>query len=387
MIEITNKRDCCGCEACKQVCPKGCIELEADVEGFAYPRVDKTACVDCGLCERVCPMINTCNPVAPLVTYAAKNKNEATRHNSSSGGVFTLLAEKVIAQGGVVFGAKFNKEWRVEHSYAECVEELSQFRGSKYVQSSIGDSYARVEEFLKGDRKVLFSGTPCQVAGLKHFLRRDYDNLLTIEIVCHGVPSPKVWADYLAEECQKDGKGENITAVSFRDKTNGWKRYDVRIDFASHSRAIFHTDDPFMKGFLKNLTLRPSCYHCVVREGRSGADIALADYWGVWNIHKGFDDDRGVGLVVVNTNKGAEWYEGVRAEVDDRVSDYTKAVAYNPCMIRSVEEPKDRAAFWHLYGDHKMAAVEMMERKIKPIVVYAYRCKEWVGRRLTTKNR
>ncbi len=388
MIEITNKRDCCGCEACRQVCPKGCIELVSDEEGFAYPQVDKATCIDCGLCERVCPVINPHNPVKPLVAYAAKNKDEAIRHKSSSGGVFSLLAEKILSQDGVVFGAKFDEEWRVVHSYAESVEQLAQFRGSKYVQSAIGDSYVKVEEFLKEGRKVLFSGTPCQVAGLKHFLRRDYDNLLAVEVVCHGVPSPKVWNDYLIERRQEEGCGEDkITDVSFRDKTNGWKRYGVRMDFASHSRAILHTEDTFMKGFLKNLTLRPSCYHCAAREGRSGADIALADYWGVWNIHEGIDDDRGVGLVVVNTDKGAKWYNELREKIDDRVSDYSKAVVSNPCMIESVAAPKDRAAFWYLYGGHRMAAVEMMCRDIKPLVVYAYRCNQWIGRQLKMKNK
>ena len=359
-----------------------------DVEGFAYPQVDTTICVDCGLCERVCPVVNPSTPVDSPTAYAAKNRDEHVRHKSSSGGVFTLLAEKIIAQGGVVFGAKFDKDWRVVHSYADSEEELAQLRGSKYVQSVIGDNYKRVEEFLKGGRKVLFSGTPCQVAGLKRFLRRDYDELLAVEVVCHGVPSPIVWDDYLNERCQKAGCGrDKITAVSFRDKTNGWKKYDVRVDFASFSQATLHTDDPFMKGFLSNLTLRPSCYHCTAREGRSGADLALADYWGVWNIHEGVDDDGGVGLIVVNTAKGAEWYNGLREEVDDIESDYTKAVAYNPCLIRSVGEPKDRTAFWHLYGGHKLAAVEMMRRKIKPIVVYAYRCKMLANGLLKMKNK
>lgn len=410
MIEITDKRDCCGCGACVQVCPKQCIAMVEDGEGFAYPQIEATLCVDCVLCERVCPVINKGDAVAPKVVYAAKNKSEEIRLKSSSGGLFTLLAERVVSEGGVVFGAKFDENWRVVHAHADTVEGLAPFRGSKYVQSLIGNNYKSAEQFLKEGREVLFSGTPCQIAGLKRFLRREYDNLLTVEVVCHGVPSPKVWRDYLTDRIAsvaEGGHNENsasqatITDISFRDKTNGWVDYGVRIDYSlrtsaeddvaqsagtSFSELTLHREDIFMKGFLKNLNLRPSCYRCAAREGRSGADIAIADYWGVQSVHDGFDDNKGVGLVVVNTAKGAACYNAVCGDVDHIVSDYNKALAFNPCITASVAEPKQRKDFWGLYDTYKMGTLGVLSRKINKPIVWLHRLWRRVGKTQTKKQ-
>lgn len=199
MIRIDRPTDCCGCEACAQRCPKQCIAMHADAEGFLYPRINTAACIDCGLCEQVCPVLRPAAPRTPTAVYAAKNPDERIRMESSSGGVFTLLAERTIRAGGVVFGARFDEAWEVVHDSTETIEGLAAFRGSKYVQSRIGTSFARAEEFLKQGRQVLFTGTPCQIAGLNRFLRRSYDNLLTVDVVCHGVPSPLVWRRYLDE--------------------------------------------------------------------------------------------------------------------------------------------------------------------------------------------
>ena len=197
MIRITNNSDCCGCEACKQICPKNSISMRRDAEGFLYPTVDMSSCIGCHLCERICPMLIRGTERRPLEVLAAKSSNEAVRLSSSSGGIFTPLAERTLRRGGVVFGAKFNDKLYVEHTGVESEEELSALRGSKYLQSIIGDSYKRAEEALKGGREVLFSGTPCQIAGLRGYLRREYESLLTVEVVCHGVPSPKVWQEYV----------------------------------------------------------------------------------------------------------------------------------------------------------------------------------------------
>lgn len=191
MIRIVDKRDCCGCSACVQRCPKHCITLQEDAEGFLYPYVDESSCIDCGLCEKVCPMLHSGEPRKPLVVYAARNRNEKVRLQSSSGGVFTALAETVVHEGGVVFGVCFDEKWEVVHTYADNCDELVKFRGSKYVQSKMGDCYQQVETFLKAGRKVLFSGTPCQIRGLKLFLRKEYENMLAVDVICHGVPDRK----------------------------------------------------------------------------------------------------------------------------------------------------------------------------------------------------
>ena len=238
MIHILDKHNCCGCAACVQACPKQCISFNEDEQGFRYPLVDESLCIDCGLCEKVCPVIHQSDAKKPLKVYAAQNPNEEIRLKSSSGGIFTLLAEAVIDEGGVVFGARFDKNWEVEHGYTESKEGLTAFRGSKYLQSRTGETYKQARDFLKAGRKVLYSGTSCQIAGLKKFLRKEYENLITVDVVCHGAPSPLVWRTYLDDlkKCPKGTAGKNsvcssinempvITGISFRDKSTGWKKY------------------------------------------------------------------------------------------------------------------------------------------------------------------
>ena len=228
MISIQDKKNCCGCGACVQRCPKQCVTMQEDSEGFLYPKVDLSVCIDCHLCEKVCPIINQGEGHEPQAVYAAKNPNEKIRMQSSSGGVFTILAEKILDEGGVVFGAAFNDKWEVEHDFVERKDELAKFRGSKYVQSKIGKSYRNVETFLKEGRKVLFSGTPCQIAGLKKFLRKDYENLFTVDFICHGVPSPGVFRTYLQEkiniESARQGGGKNTVLLSFSPRRQPQER-------------------------------------------------------------------------------------------------------------------------------------------------------------------
>ena len=224
MINISDKRNCCGCTACSQVCPKSCITMQIDEEGFKYPQVDANLCVDCGLCEKVCPYLNSYPiPEEKPASFACKTKDDDLRGKSSSGGLFSVLATKIIQENGVVFGARFNEDWDVYHDYTETEAGLAEFRGSKYVQSDMGDCFAQVKNFLKTGRKVLFTGTPCQVAGLNHFIQKKFENLYTVDFVCHCVPSPKVWKSYL-----KEVRGNaTITHISFRDKSEGWARYGL----------------------------------------------------------------------------------------------------------------------------------------------------------------
>lgn len=266
MIQIEDKKRCCGCEACRQVCPKECIRLERDEEGFGYPVVDLERCIECHKCERVCPFMQLGAPREPLAVYAACATDEGLRKASSSGGLFTLLAEETLSRGGVVFGARFDETWGVCHDYTETVEGLAPFRGSKYLQSRIGDNYQRAELFLKEGRPVLFTGTPCQIKGLVHYLGRAYDNLTTVDVVCHGVPSPMVWQRYLTT--LRAGQGE-ITGISFRDKSvSGWRRYDfVLQNTEGEGMRQFYGDNIYMRGFLHDLYLRPSCYACMAKGG------------------------------------------------------------------------------------------------------------------------
>lgn len=248
MIKITEKSECCGCNACVQRCPKQCISMKEDGQGFLYPFVDTASCIDCGLCEKVCPILNPFDTKEPLQVLAAKNKNEDQRLKSSSGGTFILLAEHIIKQGGVVFGARFDTNWEVEHCYAETIEELEPLMRSKYVQSKIGNTYKEAEQFLKDGRLVMFVGTSCQIAGLKRFLRKEYDNLLAVDFICHGVPSPGIWRKYLEEikSSRSEAAGKNtvlslslksvpvITGINFREKQQGgygWKKFGFVVQY------------------------------------------------------------------------------------------------------------------------------------------------------------
>ena len=378
MIQIIDKKDCCGCHACVTVCAKRCITMQAESEGFLYPVVDKDACTHCGLCEKVCPVIHQSSPVEPQATYIAINRDEEIRQQSSSGGIFTLLAEQVIAEGGVVFGARFDKDWSVIHSWTDTIEGLAAFRGSKYVQSRIGDSYREAREFLKQGRKVLFSGTPCQIAGLRKFLRKDYDHLLTVDFICHGVPSPGVWQRYLSElreELRAErGVGKNtvplsmdelpvITGISFRDKTNGWKKFGFLLRYAASEAASNSVsssaikeekeflqpfpENPFMRGFLADVYLRPSCYACPAKSGKSGSDITIADAWGIQYIAQENDDDRGACYVLENTAKGTT-YMGLFSFEQHHV-DVDVVKQYNPAYVISVKPHPKRRQFFKQY--------------------------------------
>ena len=363
MIKLQNKKDCCGCSACVQRCPKQCISLKEDKEGFLYPIVDENTCIDCGLCEKVCPIITPNEPREPLKVYAAKHKDDEIRMKSSSGGIFTLLAEQIIDEGGVVFGARFDEYWEVMHDYTETKEGLAVFRGSKYVQSRIGNTYLQAENFLKQGRKVMFTGTPCQIAGLKRFLRKEYENLLAVDFVCHGVPSPKVWRIYLDETLARQGIGKNtvlshamlrqkfIRSIDFRSKSTGWKNFSFALTLTKASvngeensvlLSTVFSENQFMQAFLGDYILRPSCYKCVCKAGRSGADITLGDFWGIEMIRPDLDDDKGCGLVLNYSNCNLTSL----AIGLERMS-YENAKTRNSAIYDSVKIPKNHAFFWY----------------------------------------
>ena len=340
MIVLKEKKDCCGCHACLSVCAHKAITMSADHEGFLYPMVDKATCTDCGLCEQVCPVIHQASPSRPLKVYAAKSKDEAVRQESSSGGIFTLLAEAVIREGGVAFGAKFDEAWNVLHASAENPDEMALFRGSKYVQSVIGDTYREAKNYLKQGRKVLFSGTPCQIAGLKRYLRKEYDNLFTIDVVCHGVPSPIVWQRYL-DEMRVKGP---IKEIAFRDKTRGWAQYAFRIRTGEQTLLLPPSENPFMRGFLTDLYLRPSCHDCPARSSKSGSDITLGDFWGIQAVHPDMEDNKGCSAIMIHSTKGQVLYDSI--EKVDVESSYEYLLPENPSLEHNPKHTKYARRFW-----------------------------------------
>lgn len=356
MIQITEKTDCCGCGACVQRCPNACIIMHEDEQGFLYPKVDTAKCIDCGVCEKVCPVLNHGEPRQPLVCYAAIHHDEKIRLASSSGGVFTALAEYVIANSGVVFGARFNEKWEVVHDYTETIEGLAAFRGSKYVQSTIGDNYRLAELFLKDGRQVLFTGTPCQIAGLNNYLRKEYENLLSVEVACHGVPSPLVWREYI--------KDKNPTSINFRDKRNGWKEYGLNINTRNSEFHECFRNNLYMKAFLRNYSLRSSCFLCRLKSGASNCDILIADFWGIDNVLPNLLKDKGVSIILPYSKKGNDILQFIKLHFYD--SEYSQALAYNPAITDSSVKPKAYDFFWKKFKKIKIGAVEKTINKEEP---------------------
>jgi len=371
MINITNKKDCCGCSACVQRCPKQCISLHEDNEGFLYPHVNTNDCINCGLCEKVCPWLNRQNKLQPLEVLAVKNRNEEERMASSSGGVFIALAKKVIADGGVVFGAVFDEKWEVKHTYAEKIEDVKPMMGSKYLQSRIENSYKDAEKFLKDGRLVLFTGSPCQITGLHNYLRKNYSNLISADFLCHGVPSPGVWRKYLNEAFDRSEispTSEKIAVsysstsltykiknIEFRNKTfRGWKNFSLVIngtlsESGENSLLLsesFH-QNPYMQGFLSDIYLRPSCYKCKCKNGISHSDITIGDFWGAPKTMPDFDDNKGIGLVLVNTNKGKVIFDSL--DMDVRKTTIKNARISNGGFNDNTAEHPNRKIFFSMY--------------------------------------
>lgn len=347
MIQITDKGKCTGCFACLNACPKDCIQMKSDTEGFSYPIVDKSICIRCSRCQQACPVLNI-KHVLPIIpeAYACRNLDETVRQLSSSGGMFYSLAVSIICQGGVVFGAHLDERFEVVHSYAEDEEKLKTFRGSKYVQSNLGISYRNAEKFLKQGRTVYFSGTPCQIAGLKVYLGREYENLIYQDLICHGSASPLVWKKYLSWITERESAA--VKEINFRSKTNGWTNFTLDIKF-DNDRVLreHHNQNLYMRLFLRDVILRPSCYACCFKGWPRQSDLTLADLWGIEQVSNEIkDDDKGVTLLFTNTEKGLQLLNKVQNQVHIEAIDAEKALQYNPSGLESSIKPSIRGDFF-----------------------------------------
>lgn len=367
MIQIIDKHNCCGCSACSSICPKHCITMQADNEGFLYPKVNEADCIDCKLCEKVCHELHPFEERKPQKVYAAINKDEEVRLKSSSGGIFYLLAEKTIDEGGVVFGARFDEQWQVVIDYAETMEGVKAFMGSKYVQARMATAYVDVKRFLSEGRKILFSGTPCQIAGLHHFLRKPYDNLLTVDVICHGTPSPKVWSRYLDEVVTAGRKA--INDVQFRNKRNGWKAYNFTMEYNKGEQSVslcsHHQQNHFMRAFLRDLILRPSCQNCQAKSGRSHSDMTIADFWGINVEIPDMDDDKGTGLVLVNSDKGLAAFD--LNKLTYKETNTESALRHNKSYFRSVSAHPKREIFF-IRLDKTDRVISLIEDSLRPSI-------------------
>lgn len=346
MIEIKEKSQCCGCTACSSVCPKKAIVMKQDEEGFMYPIIDKSKCVNCGLCDKVCPLKNANEEIFEQKAYIVNNKNDEIRKDSTSGGAFTPIAEYVLNQGGVVYGAAFDKNYNVVHTYVDNKESLTILRGSKYVQSFLGDTFKQVKDLLNDNRIVCFSGTPCQIEGLKKFLQKDYKNLITVDVMCHAAPSPLVWKKYLNYEVSKL-KGKKIEKILFRDKSKYGYKYStmtIKTDKDEYSRGV--ESDPYLRAFFGDLSDRPSCYDCKFKKQCHVSDFTIWDCFIVDNFDKNLDDDKGTSRILINTENGRNIFEKIKENFN-----YTEVKTYSLVknvkeMLQSVEMNEKRTNFF-----------------------------------------
>lgn len=342
---------CSGCTACASLCPVQCITMQKDKMGFAYPRIDTSRCVDCGACERACPGLKKTsaenNPM--LKTYAAQASSDDVRRDSSSGGLFTLIARYILSQNGVVYGAAFDGTYHsVKHVAVEDEKELYKLQGSKYLQSDLQEAFAAVKQYLEQERTVLFSGTPCQIAGLRSFLTKEYDHLYLLDIVCHGAPAPAVWDEYLTFlEKTYNGKANK---VSFRDKRRGWHDYVLSIAFEGGKEYVKdRTEDLYVRGFLHDYYLRPSCYDCNYKGENRPSDITLGDLWGASSICPELDDNKGTSLVMVSSEKGGRLFESLASDIQYQSIDLRQCVIHNPAIVSSCDHNPKSAAFERLF--------------------------------------
>ena len=390
-MRIENLKNCTGCNSCFSVCPKSAIVMSENNEGFLYPQIDSVKCIKCGLCEKVCPTINPIkNENEDTKVYAAINKNEAIRLDSSSGGIFTAVAERIIEENGVVFGAKFTSDFSVVHGWTDTINGLSDFRGSKYLQSIIGDCYKDCKVFLENGRKVLFSGTPCQVQGLKKYLGKEYGNLLTVDFICHGVPSPLLWQKYVDYRAEKNGAArQKIVKTAFRRKNAGWKQYSLSFTFANNSEYCQPlTKDPYMQIFLKDIALRKSCYECPCRGIARLSDITLADFWGVQNELPEMDDDKGTSLVLIHSLVGKKTFVELE-NCEIREIPLEIVTRLNKSVEKSSSMPKTRSSFYtnltELPFERLIKKYTVMPLYKRPFM-FARRCAGRIVRRIIKKK-
>lgn len=346
---LPEKDLCVGCGSCAAACPQHCIQMVSDAEGFLQPEIDRTQCVNCHRCEQVCPLLQKTPDHTGTTAYAAKNRDPAVRAESSSGGVFSALAEWVLQQGGCVCAAKYGDEFDVIHDLAYTVSETAPFRGAKYAQSNAGHCFPQIRSLLQKGRLVLFVGTPCQTAGLAAFLGKDYTSLILVDMICHGVPSPKVWQRYLHARRKTDAQNAPLESVNLRSKITGWSRYAYSVDLAYQDGSHYcvpQGQDPFMRGFVQNLFLRHSCSHCAFKGGRRRSDLTLGDFWGIWDQHPDFDDNRGVSLLLAHSRKGREVWAAVMEGFDCVPVPLEDAFRQNPSALHSSPAHEKREAFF-----------------------------------------
>ena len=378
MIDKVSVQECAICGACINACPVDAISLDKVHLDFRYPQINEDICIHCSQCEKACPILgNKGKPGEGYpVAFAAKSENDPMRMRSSSGGVFYELADQMLRDGGYVCGAVFDDEFHVKHILSDAKEDILRMMGSKYAQSDVGYCYREVKDMLEKGCKVLFSGCPCQVAGLRTFLGKEYPNLVLVELICHGIPSDHMLQTYIGMQERK--YGARLTRMEFRNKKKGWHNSSVRMEFGHHrtySKPI--AADAYMNGFLGSVTLKPTCYQCHFRNFTAGSDIILGDFWGA-EVELPEDDNKGISAILVNSGKGMDIID--RCNLALTPANVETVIRYNKNLLCSAAPSPQRSSFYASADTNGLEEAirryleESTIQKLKRQSRYALRC-------------
>lgn len=366
---IDSVEHCSGCTACAQSCPNHAIVMKENIEGFLYPSIMLDKCIECGKCQRACPIVNSPILNTQLKSLAVKSRNEVERLRSTSGGIFPLLAKYVLQNGGIVYGASYNENQIVEHIGIENIEDIHKLQGAKYSQSRLEDVFSSIKMQLDRGRTILFSGTPCQCAGLKSYLVKDYENLILVDLVCHGVPSPKVWEEYIKYRKDIDHQNETVVSINMRSKNSGWSRYSYSVLFeysSGYKYSQINGKDPFMIAFVNNMILRKSCGHCHFKGVHRCSDFTLGDYWGIWNQKPEFDDNKGTSVVLLHSDKANRIWSVIKDKCDYFEVCEKDTYVENPSMLISSTEHGQRNTIMGKIGNNGFGVIgEEIEKILK----------------------
>lgn len=378
---FSSKVDCCACGACLNVCPKNAIKMREDDAGFIYPVIDEKKCIRCYQCKKVCNYQNRGKYNDPLKAYAAVNNDENQRMQSASGGIFSAIAKDVLLHDGVVYGAAFNKDWSVEHHRIDDYKELIELQGCKYTQSNTAFTFKSVLKDLKADKFVVYSGTPCQIDGLYGYLKKDYDNLLTVDIVCHGVPSNKMFNDYIASIEEK--YDSNVSFFTFRDKNIGWG-INGSLTIQNKKHKIWESASPYLYLFSKGKIYRENCYQCKYTSVHRPADLTLGDYWGIEKEHPELldqlDERKGISLIIANSKKGQSYLNNLSKL--DKYESTVEKVARGNAQLNHPTEKGNRDDLINTYINKGWQGLEERYRKEIGIKKYSSQLKSLVPRKV-----
>lgn len=354
MNEIVDTKSCVLCKACFNICPTKSIKFTKEKNLFYYPQIDKDECIGCNMCKDICIILNPIKKMQFVKkVYAAKNKNDFQRSNSSSGGIFVLIAEQIISNGGTVAGVIMEDDLHAKYVVTDGMKDVSGIMGSKYVQSDMGLCYKEIEKTIKKDRTVLFVGCPCQVAAMKRYINSD--KLITVDLICHGMPSEDVFKEYIRFMEKK--YNSQVKNIQFRNKEKGWHLSSVKIIFDNgkvYSKPII--DDYYMKGFLDGLYLKEACYDCNFKNFNSGSDITLGDFWGAEVEQKEIDDNKGLSVVVVNSNKGEVLFKSINEKIIIKESSIDVCVKYNRNLFYPTRKNENKERFYYDFKNNPSKA-------------------------------